>query len=194
MILQHVNVYNACFVLADASRLNAEQLIYRIQNFIAVNMELFLETGMLEDMPPDLIKQLALFAGQKQLEKSPISRSSVVVNMALEKHADWLALQDFPVPLGRRSQGISRKESASLKSNQAGLSNSPKQSPNKQPHLRRPPSNDDIFLMDEADTLPPRAMEQPLPLTSSADSANTQSPGPATPTPIPVWKTASVPR
>ncbi|KAG6862478.1 hypothetical protein C0995_000024 [Termitomyces sp. Mi166 len=193
VILQHVNVHNACFILADATHLHAEQLIDRIQNFITVNMELFLETGMLEDMPPHLVKQLAQFAEQKQMEKSPISRSDIVVNMALEKHADWLALQDFPVPLGRQSQGISRKESASLKSNRPGSNSAPQQSPNIQPPLRRPPSTDDIFAMDEADTLPPRTTDHPLPLTSLAGSS-TQSPALATPTPTPVWKAASAPR
>ncbi|KAG5351469.1 hypothetical protein C0989_006387 [Termitomyces sp. Mn162] len=181
VILQHVNIYNACFILAEATHLHAEKLIDCIQSFITVNMELFLEAGMLEDMPPYLIQQLAQYARKEQIRKAPISRSDQVTNMVLEKHADWLALQDFPVPLGRQSQGISRKES----SVRAGSNTIPQQSPNIHPELRPPPSNDDIFVMDEA------LVPHDGPSTSRTVNASL---APVTPTPAPVWKAPSAPR
>ncbi|KAG6812376.1 hypothetical protein H0H92_003189 [Tricholoma furcatifolium] len=189
VILQHVNINNACFVLADATHLHARQLIDRIQSFIIVNMELFLETGMLDDIPVHLVKQLSHYAQQKQMEKSPISRSDLLVNLAIEKHSDWLALQDFPAPLGYATHTITRKESTSLKRSKAVPSASPLPSPKVQPvrGLRHPPSNDDIFTMDEA--LPPRFVDQPL---SSTSTVNAPGSGPL-PTP-PVWKATSIPR
>ncbi|KAG6857373.1 hypothetical protein H0H87_004733 [Tephrocybe sp. NHM501043] len=192
VILQHVNVHNACFVLAEATYLHAEQLIDRIQSFITVNMELFLETGILDDIPSYLIKQLAQFARQKQVEKSPISRSDLLVEMALEKHKDWLELQDFPVPLGRQSQGISRKESATLKMSRTGPNSSPQQSPSTHPQLRRPASNDDIFAMDEA--LPSRIVDQSRPPLSAANPLSSAEAASSTSNPTPVWKAASNPR
>ncbi|KAF5382168.1 hypothetical protein D9615_004464 [Tricholomella constricta] len=191
VILRHTNVYNACFVLADATHLHAQQLIERIQSFITVNMELFLETGMLDDIPESLVKQLAFFARNKQAEKSPISRSDRLINEALTKHADWLALQDIPVPIARSSHTISRKESAALGlTPRGGSSGPPHQSPSIRPHrvIRRPPSNDDIFAMDDGD----------VPLSLIADHSQAMDPlakpQSTTPVPTPAWKAASTPR
>ncbi|KAG6914357.1 hypothetical protein DXG01_000829 [Tephrocybe rancida] len=181
VILQHVNIHNACFILADATYLHAEQLTERIQSFITVNMELFLETGMLDDIPPYLIKQLAAFARQKQLEKSPTSRSDALVQKVLERHAEWLALRDFPAPLDRPT---TRKESATPRTPSKRAGASPQQSPRVRPQkrgLKHLASTDDIFAMDEAETPPLRAAEQAVVV-------------PQPPAPIPVWKVSSTPR
>ncbi|KAG6840585.1 hypothetical protein C0991_005725 [Blastosporella zonata] len=204
VILQHVNIHNACFILADATYLHAEQLIDRIQSFVTVNMEVFLETGMLDDIPAYLVKQLAQFARQKQIEKSSVSRSDEFAKQALERHADWLALQDFPVPFGRSNQGIPRKESAILKMARTGPNDSPHQSPRVHPQqspstqsqrdLRRPSSNDDIFAMDEADNLPSRILDQPRLSLSAATPSSPAALTASTSTATPIWKAASTPR
>ncbi|KAF8071818.1 hypothetical protein FPV67DRAFT_1482821 [Lyophyllum atratum] len=196
VIIQHANIHNACFILADATHLHAVQLTERIQNFITVNMELFLETGMLDDIPVALVKQLAQFARQKQTEKSPVSRSEQLVQAALTQHADWLALQDIPAPISRSNRAISRKESATLKlTPRAGPSGSPHHSPSIRPDraIRRPPSNDDIFAMDEADVPPsliPDHSQNPL-LVAGAQNITASA---AHVSPTPVWKAASTPR
>ncbi|GLB40300.1 putative regulator of chromosome condensation (RCC1) repeat [Lyophyllum shimeji] len=196
VILQHTNIHNACFVLADATHLHAQQLIERVQSFITVNMELFLEAGMLEDIPISLVRQLARFAGKKQAEKSPVSRSDRLIDAALTKHGDWLALQDIPTPIVRSHQAISRKESATLKLTPiAGPSGSPRLSPSIRPDrsIRRPPSSDDIFAMDDAD-MPPSLIADHSQDPSSLKKPPSAAPSlPATPASS-VWKAASIPR
>ncbi|KAG5646993.1 hypothetical protein DXG03_001717 [Asterophora parasitica] len=186
VVLQHTNVHNACFVLADATHLHAQQLIERIQSFVAANMELFLESGMLDDIPTFLVKQLAQFTRIKQAEKFPMSRSGELIHEALAKHADWLALQDIPGPIVRPNHPpqISRRESqGTLKQTPRGGPNSgsPHPSPSVRPQrvIRRRPSNDDIFTMDDADV--PHIQETIAPVTP-------------TKVPAPVWKAASTPR
>lgn len=141
VILQHANIHNACFILAEATHLHAQQLIDRIQSFITVNMELFLETGMLDDFSTALVKQLTEFSQAKQTEKYPITRSSHLINEALIKHADWLALQDIPMPISRSSHAISRKESVNLMTTaHAGPSKSVMHNPSiRPPRARHPP-------------------------------------------------------
>jgi hypothetical protein len=183
VILNNLSLHKACFILSDATYLHAEQLTERVQSYITVNMELFLTTGMLNDISIHLVKDLARFARQKQAEKSPVSRSNRLAVQALEVHADWLALQDIPhvVP---RSNAPSRKDSRHFKSSSsgpnkltvsAGTSESPHHSPNVQ-------SNEDIFTMDDADMVP-SVILTPLPT----------SPTPATHA-SPVWKAPSMPR
>ncbi|KAG5636401.1 hypothetical protein H0H81_008175 [Sphagnurus paluster] len=170
VILQHANIHNACFILADATYLHAQQLIERMQSFIAVNMELFLETGMLDDIPIALVKQLAQFVRAKQAEKATVSRSNELINNALGKHAEWLAEQDIPAPYSRvNGASISRKTS-SAKLKTLG----PSMHPHPQRAIRRPPSNDDIFAMDDESNSSPAA-KQPRPAA-------------------PVWKAPSTPR
>lgn len=159
---------------------------------MAVNMELLLQAGMLDDIPVALVKQLAHFTQQMQAEKSPISRSGQLVAEALEKHADWLALQDISEPIPRPNHIPLHKNSINFKSspsgpskrvNRQGNSGSPHQSPSTQPLrvIHRPSSNDDIFTMDDAD-VPPAFLADNLHLPVPKPSAN------------PVWKAASTPR
>lgn len=85
----------------ESHHLNAKQLIDRAQQYIAVNLELFLQSWLLDDLPLVLTRQLSKFILQMQISKSPQSRGERLVFAALEKHADWLAMQDFPLPLVR---------------------------------------------------------------------------------------------
>jgi hypothetical protein len=64
-------------------------------------METFLESRLLGDIPYPLVKQLSKFIQQHQIEKSPFSRGSAFVDEALQKHTEWLALQDIPETIPR---------------------------------------------------------------------------------------------
>ncbi len=67
-----------------------------MQEYIAFNLDSFLEGHLLDDMPYALVKQLAGFVRDRQVEKSPFSRSDDFANEMLHKHAAWLEGQDIP--------------------------------------------------------------------------------------------------
>lgn len=197
MVLRHANVYNALYILAEATHLHAEQLAERLQCYLTVNMELFLDSGMLDDIPAALVKLLSRFARQKQVEKSSISRSNILAQKAMTAHAEWLALQDIPSTIVRTTHPSSRKSFTNVKLSPSGHSRktprppiSPLQSPIIQPArtIRRHPSGDDIFTMDDADALPPLILDQPQYSTPGSTSSNVVA------NPSPVWKAPSVPR
>ncbi|KAK2467695.1 hypothetical protein APHAL10511_000289 [Amanita phalloides] len=155
VILEHVNIQNACYILNDATHFNAKQLIERLQLYMVVNLETLLEQRMLDDVPHRLVKQLAVFARKKQAEKSPRSRTNALFDTLMQKYAEWLALQDFPEPILRlnrqegRGVNVARKRSrlslsAALMEPMSGVS-----TPSRA--IRRPPSGEDIFIMDDGD-------------------------------------------
>lgn len=182
IILNHLSLTNACFILSDATYLHAEQLIERLQTHMTINMELFLTTGMLNDIPNYLVKHLALYARQKQEEKSPVSRSNRLALDAMVIHADWLALQDIPHPIPRTSVSM-RQRSTTVNPTPTGASPLPsmtfvgdmsQSSPTAHPQrIRRPEPTEDIFAMDEADVAPSLVEAAPR---------------------LPVWKSPSKPR
>jgi hypothetical protein len=171
VILNHVNIYNALYILADAMHFHAEQLAERLQSYISVNMEHFLDSGMLDDIPFALVEQLSKFAQQKQVEKSSISRSNILAQRALEAHAEWLALQDIPsthLPSRKFLTNVNLSPPVPSKRTPR-LPTSTPQSPSIHPErtIRRPSSGDDIFMMDDADSLPSFNLDQPQPTTPS---------------------------
>ncbi|OJA20708.1 hypothetical protein AZE42_06915 [Rhizopogon vesiculosus] len=97
VILKHLNAYNTCYLLTDATHFNAIHLIERIQSYIAANLEMMLEGRMLEDLDPWIVRQLSEYICSAQMTKYSVSRSNLLANEALQKHAEWLALQDIPV-------------------------------------------------------------------------------------------------
>jgi hypothetical protein len=101
VILAHVNVNNACFVLSESTHYQVQPLVEKLQEYISVNMETFLESRLLDDIPYSLVKQLSKFVRQRQMEKAPFSRGSMFVDKAMRKHAEWLALQDIPETIVR---------------------------------------------------------------------------------------------
>ncbi|KDQ61981.1 hypothetical protein JAAARDRAFT_528626 [Jaapia argillacea MUCL 33604] len=188
VVLRHVNVHNACFTLADATHYNAYDLIRSVQGYLAVNMETFLESRMLEDLSPELIKQLSAFIRSKQAEKSPISRTNRLVDAAVERNAEWLSMQDIPHPIPRSKAGALR-DSAKLsppgsakKSRRLSATGSPIISPT----IRAMrsfrvdplvPHEDDLFAMDDTESVPPLDLAQ-------AHSPTTDLPVKS----APVWK------
>ena len=94
---------------------------------------------MLEALPYALVKELARSVQARQVEKAPFVRGGAYIAALLERHAAWLALQDIPEPTMRHIVGEWRREGAPSRVKATHT-------------LRRPPSGDDIFLMDETDT------------------------------------------
>ncbi|KAF8628076.1 hypothetical protein AX15_004107 [Amanita polypyramis BW_CC] len=187
VILEHVNIQNACYVLNDATHYNAKQLIERLQMYMTANLEPLLEQRMLDDFPHRLVKQLGAFARRKQAEKSPISRTTILVDTAIERHAGWLALQDIPErivrltqPQGRGVNIASKRSGLSLASATAAPTESSMEvasAPPSQRTIRRPPSGEEIFIMDPEGSSPTDVSIQSAPAGKAR-----------------VWKAHSVPR
>ena len=181
IILRHVNVNNACFILAEATHYHVAPLVESLQGYIAVNMETFLESRMLDDLSPDLVTELATFARKKQVQRLRLDELDAQVARLMAAHADWLAMADVAEPVIPSNRA--RKDSAKM---------SPSASTKT---LRKPPSsptlgaqvqvstiggNDDIFEMDDA--IPPFNMGAPPPPPPPPASSSR------------VWKTSNAPR
>ena len=217
VILAHVNVNNACFVLSESTHYQVQPLVEKLQDYISVNMETFLESRLLDDIPYSLVKQLSKFVRQRQMEKAPFSRGSEFVEKAMWKHAEWLALQDIPETIVRSAAvtattrcgaagSMMRKEGSgsggvspptltpvvkkavqklAMTSWIGSASNSNSNSSLQMPRvLRRPPSGDDIFMMDDNEPQASTTMTTlDVPPMSTAPQASP-----------PVWKAHGVPR
>jgi hypothetical protein len=188
VILKWTDINNACYILSDASHFHAQQLVESIQGYIAANLETLLESRMLDDLTPALIKQLSNFVTRKQKEKSPKVRSNFMVDRAMAIHGDWLALQDIPEPIipssrfpARKDAPLSPDPSKRRQSRTASVSNSPGVSP--VITAQASSTIDDIFDMDdtEAVVLPAPSID---PLSSTVAPTST----------VPVWKASSTPR
>lgn len=183
VILARCNLHNACYILEDATYYHIEPLVERLQEYIATNMEAFLETHLLDDISDPLIKQLAQFIKIRQLEKSPFTRSDSFVNQLLTKHAGWLAGLVLPGNIVRtaseepfKADGIpvitTPKPPLAMKPSSQISGNT----------LRRSPSGDDIFIMDEPEKSGhPSSYKGPHVLASSQFLS-------------PIWKHISTPR
>lgn len=99
VILRNLTISNASSILVDATHFNSPSLVQSAQRYIAQCLETFLESRMLDDLPLDVVRNLAAFVRAKQAEKSPLARSGVLVDLAMSKNEEWVALQDFPVPI-----------------------------------------------------------------------------------------------
>jgi hypothetical protein len=156
-ILKYINISNTCYILAEATHLNSTALVKSIQEYMSANIELLLQSRMLDDLPPRLIKQLSVFIRTQQQEKSPVSRSLVLLDAAMAKHYDWLQLQDFAQPLVRTAKPKSPKKSCVLPSASVAAG----------PAVSHGASMDDVFEMEA---------EAPLPQASVTPPTTTSSP------------------
>lgn len=198
IIIRHVNVMNVCALLADASYFSATELVLRLQTYMAMNLECLLENRILEDMDIDLIAQLAKAIQGEQAKKLNVSKSNRLVSQALEKHAEWLKLQDIPQPIIRSSRAIlAPRHSPRLSPTATGVGKPHPRSPRVLPHspVHKPrkddPLGDDIFEMDE-DPIPPLSLGSPEvtgPLTMTTSNELAVKPAVS----IPAWKAPSVP-
>ncbi|KAF8205776.1 hypothetical protein K438DRAFT_1918026 [Mycena galopus ATCC 62051] len=191
VILKWTDINNACYILTDAAHFHAQQLVQSIMGYMTANMETLLESRMLDDLTPALIKQLSKFVAGKQTERSPKVRSNFMVDRAMKIHGDWLALQDIPEPIvpssrfpGRRGDAPLSPNSAKHRRSNASLPNSPVIVAQAQASTAAPSSGaaiDDIFEMDDAE------LALPAPSISITDPIASASP-------VPVWKASSTPR
>lgn len=187
---------NVCALLADSSYFHATELVGRLQTYMAMNLECLLENRILEDMDMDLIGQLAKAIQLEQAKKLHISRSNHLVDQALEKHADWLKLQDIPQPIVRSSKAIlAPRQSPRLSPTPPAVgkpaTRSPPRSIPESPvnRPRRDNVGDDIFEMDE-EHIPPLTLGSPhLPgLLSAASNKESGSRSMN----VPAWRSHSV--
>jgi hypothetical protein len=194
VIIRHCNVYNAASLAAEASFYLATTLKLSVFDYIISSMETMLESGLLDDMDVDVLQDLCSVIAQKQSAKLPISRGQVLLIQAMDKHRDWLALQDIPVPRVRvhrrwkpRSPVISPAETFTPAKTVARASPSPWLSPELKPFTATSVV-DDIFTMDDEPT-PPMTAESsrssrpmtPLDLSTGVSSSRG-----------PVWKSRAV--
>ena len=184
IILNHLNPYNACYLLSEAIHHNAMELAKSIESYMAANLEMLLESRILDDLETTVVRHLAEYTRTEQLYKSPITRSNKLIHHAMDKHKAWLALQDIPSPIVPSSKPSQAQRELQKTPRQAI------QTPTPVPSLKptRPSrsvshldlADDDIFLMDDAE---PRL---------SGDSKTFQPSSSVvpqfTPTPRPVWK------
>ena len=193
MILKYTNITTACYSLADATHFHSPLLVESLHSYIAANMEIFLENHMLDDMPVELIYRLAKFVRKKQADKSPVSRSNQIVETAMQNQSDWLALQDIPQPIIQANRHGLYKLSPKLSPSspnkkphrRTSALGSPLPSPTIHPRASHPPSQGDIFVMDEAESLPAFNLDHIQPVSTRSNVG-----GPA-PTQTMAWKASS---
>ena len=111
-------------------------------------------------MDDDVLQDLSRVISDKQATKLAVSRSGVLIALAMEKHRDWLALQDIPTPRIRqpwkwkpRSPILASPERVTSTKDRRPSCPSPVTSPD----LHPTPSSttlDEIFTMDD-DVIPP---------------------------------------
>ncbi|KAI0642387.1 hypothetical protein C8Q79DRAFT_250744 [Trametes meyenii] len=178
-IMKRVWINNVCSVLTDATHYHAKPLVRLLQEYLAINMEVFLESRMLEDLSVEHVKQLSAFVREEQARKYPISRSTRIVDKAMENWGAWLELQDFPTPIVPTVRAGAFRDSPKLSPpgpskrghTQGSVPNSPMLRPT---FVSRPAAtgipDDELFMMDEPETIPP-APSTPPRVPSSDPSA-----------------------
>ncbi len=137
---------------------------------------------MLDELPSDIITNLATFMGQQQEKKSPVSRSNQQVLGALDRNAAWLREQDIPQPIIRSSKAIlairptPRMSPANITLGGRATRPSPPTMSSNSPSLSRSVSDvpGGLFVMDEEISLPEPAV--PLNASISKDSPSEESP------------------
>ena len=163
IVLKYLNVYNACYLLTDAIHFNAVDLADRIQSYMTANIEMLLESRILDDLDHRVVRQLSEHTCAEQAAQSSVSRFNKLGQAAMEKHKEWLALRDLPVPIipsrklwaAKESSKISPPSSAKKMTGRQSRLHSPTTSPVLRPSLPPPPpQEDEIFAMDDADGEP----------------------------------------
>ncbi|KAL6301747.1 regulator of chromosome condensation 1/beta-lactamase-inhibitor protein II [Sparassis latifolia] len=173
VILKRVNISNVCYILADATHYHAMSLAQSLHGYMAANMETLLESRMLDDLTPDLIRQLSVSVRQQQAQKYPMSRSNELVDKAMESYGDWLALQDVPQPIIPTHRAGTFRDSPKLsppgstKRNRGqGHIVSPPSSPTIRPQISRSSLNaapdGGVFMMDDPISAPPVQPRPPV--------------------------------
>jgi hypothetical protein len=151
IILRHVNLRNVCVLYSEAVYYNLDELVARLEAYMVVNMEALIDYRMLNVLPYDLLKRLSRAVRMEQSSKAPITRSSFLVDRAMEKYGGWLSLQDIPQSVARTRPIKDRSEVAQRGSIPDGSAPMP---------ISRSVS-EDIFAMDGVSSSPPVPLESP---------------------------------
>jgi hypothetical protein len=201
VVIRHCNAYNAASLACEAAFYQANTLKLSIFDYISFSMETMLESGLLDDMHEDVMHDLCDHIAERQNRKLSVSRNAVLVNAALGRQKEWLALQDIPTPRVRqpwrwktaaqasKSPVLIATDITPVKTRHRKTVETP--SPVTSPELQPTPSTtmgDDIFTMDDdvapssSGAVTPRVTRPmtPLDLLSAPRSSG------------PVWKSKAV--
>ena len=199
IILGYLSIHNCCYILAEATHYNATELVDRVHEYMAANMESLLESRIFDDIPQHLLIQLSKFIAKKQAEKSKFTRTPKFLDTLFAKHWDWLASEDIATPIVRSLKSITREPREVSKSTKLSPPVSKEREKEKELRrkssgalptvpltpltpLRQRPSGEDIFAMDMLDGGQPSAKPGPALTPSKAEASG------------PVWKVAEAPR
>lgn len=173
-----------------------------LHQYMAVNMETLLEARLLDDLSPQLLRQLAGAVQDRQAAKSPFSRVHLPVYRAasVEQHREWIATQDIPCPVVPSQQKLQQpkpsskpkttKPSPKMQASRKTVPSLPA-SPARGVELNTmsrstgpllPNAGEDLFCMDEA-LVPPLNLDAGH---SSEELASVPKSGP--------WKAKSMPK
>ncbi|KAI5985348.1 hypothetical protein EDD15DRAFT_2374206 [Pisolithus albus] len=190
IILGLLNPYNACYLLTDAIHYNVVDLVDGIENYMAVNLEMFLESRIVDDLGALEVRHLAGYARSKAAQKSPLVRSNRLTTEATEKHQEWLANQDIPEPVvsNLKFSLIQKDPPGTSKTRSRPILCPPSPSPSLNPPWSsklesRDTVGDDLFItgdMDVAPTLDLNVAQPGLPTSPVNQYAML--------TPRPAWK------
>lgn len=152
VILRHISITNASSLACEASFHNALDLKRSIFSYIACNLETMLENGMLDQMELRVLHDLASFVQDRQGMKLPVSRSGILLDMAVEKRLGWLEQQDIPFAKLRAPRHWKVKSPRIIPVNPQ----TPVRPGKERARQSIPAIGDDIFAME--DDLPPPAI------------------------------------
>lgn len=179
VIATHCNPYNAAALATEASFYQATTLKHSIFDYISSCMETMLESGLLDDMEEDVMRDLTNDIARKQMDKSIVPRSNILVDELMAKHREWVAVQDIPTPRVRVPTKWKPRSPLLVAKDEGRKSPG---SPFLTPDLKPTQKEDEIFSMDEDSPRPPSAQEMtPLHLGASVTSGSK-----------PVWKSKKV--
>ncbi|WWC60971.1 uncharacterized protein I303_103548 [Kwoniella dejecticola CBS 10117] len=163
-IIKPCNAFNAAALATEAAFYQADTLKLSIFDYIIACMETMLESGLLDEMDADVLQDLSDVIAQKQSVRLSVSRNQVLVKAAMEKHREWLSLQDIPQPRVRqsfrwkpRSPALSPVDTmsfSSAKKEKRRNANTIPSSPLLSPEML-PSAADGIFQMDDEPPTPP---------------------------------------
>ncbi|GAA6019125.1 hypothetical protein JCM11491_002856 [Sporobolomyces phaffii] len=179
-----VTLNNVCSILCDAAFYEANDLVRACMYFLTTSMETVLESYLLEELPADLLVALTSFVQERQGAKSPVSRSGLLLQELLAKHAEYVSDLDVGRPTGgykryrpNIASASNSRPSPSLLSPGPSpqlaptLSKSPRMrpagSPNASPSLPAVREADEPFALDEDFLLDQTTSPKPTPVAGS---------------------------
>ncbi|KLT41743.1 RCC1/BLIP-II protein [Cutaneotrichosporon oleaginosum] len=91
VIAKHCNPFNAAALAVEASFYRAAALRTSIFDYISACMETMLESGLLDDMDDDVLRELSKTVAVKQGDKAVVPRSNILVDELMVKHRECAA-------------------------------------------------------------------------------------------------------